>query len=91
MAYMPPGRRRSWNKASELLLKEVGLVRRSTARVCGIRKSLEKLDQRIPELDWQRLFGAKYAQAERQIVEAAARQSYAEADHSRREPEQAID
>lgn len=72
MAYTPPGRRRSWNRAAELLLKEVGLVRRSTARVCGIRKSLEKLDQRIPELDWQRLFGPKYAQAERQIVEAAA-------------------
>ncbi len=50
MAYMPPGRRRSWNKASELLLKEVGLVRRSTARVCGIRKSLEKAGSANPRV-----------------------------------------
>lgn len=72
LAYVPPGGRRSWNKASELLLKEVGLVRRSTARVCGIRSSLAKLDPRIPEVDWKRLFGGQCAQAERQIVEAAA-------------------
>lgn len=72
MAYMPPGRRRDWNKASELLLKETGLVRRSTARVCGIRNSFGKLDTRVPEMDWKRLFGTQYAQAERQIVEATA-------------------
>src|SRR5690606_6243555 len=72
MAYVPPGRRRDWNKSSELLLKEVGLVRRSTARACGIKNSLGKLDHRIPELDWKRLFAGNYAHAERQIVEAAA-------------------
>jgi hypothetical protein len=72
MAYVPPGSRRGWNKSAELTLKEVGLVHRSTARVCGIKNSLGKLDQRIPELEWKKLFGANYAQAERQIVEAAA-------------------
>lgn len=72
MAYVPPGRRKGWSKSSELLLKEVGLVRRSTARVCGIKNSLGKLNQRIPELDWKRLFAGNYAHAERQMVEAVA-------------------
>ncbi len=71
-SYVPPGERRGWNKAAALLLREVGLIRRSTATHCGITHSFAKLDPRIPPLNWRRLFGARYSQAERQAVETVA-------------------
>ena len=70
--YVPSGRRRHWNKAAELLLREVGLIQRSTATYCGIAHSLAKLDQRVYVLNWRRLFALRYNQAELQIVEAVA-------------------
>lgn len=69
---LPRGTRRNWNKAAELLLREVGLVQRSTAVYCGVAHSLAKLDNRIPIADWRGLFGTRYAQAERQAVETVA-------------------
>ena len=71
-SYVPPGKRHSWNKAAALLLREVGLIQRSTAAHCGIAHSFSKLDQRIPLLSWKRLFGTRYNQAERQVVEIVA-------------------
>lgn len=71
-SYVPPGKRRGWNKAAELLLREVGLIQRSTAAYCGITHSFFKLDQRIHALNWARLFGTRYSQAERQSVAIAA-------------------
>lgn len=70
--HVPHGSRRGWNKASELLLKEVGLIKRSTTFHCGITHSFSKLDRKIPSLNWKQLFGFRYGQAEMQAVEVAA-------------------
>lgn len=70
--HVPAGRRRDWSKGAALMLREVGLIRRSTAKFCGIQQSLSKLDKGIVTLNWQRLFGHDYKYAELQIVEAVA-------------------
>ncbi len=70
--YVPPGQRRSWKKAAELLMKELGMVQRSTASHCGINHAFAKLDTRISTANWRNFFGARYAQAERQAIEAVA-------------------
>lgn len=72
LAYIPPGNRRGWNKSAELLLRELGMIKRSTAAYCGINHALRKMDTRIPEANWRRLFGARYSQAELQAVEISA-------------------
>lgn len=72
LAYIPSGTRKSWNKAAELLLREVGLIRRSTASHCGVAYVFAKLNSRIPKLNWRPFFGSRYAQAERQAVEMVA-------------------
>lgn len=69
---IPGGRRRGWNPASGILLKEIGAIQRAGAGHCGITKSFNKLDHRILALNWKRLFGSRYKQAERQAVEAVA-------------------
>ena len=69
---IPGGRRRGWNPASEILLKEVGAIHRASTSHCGITKAFAKLDPRTPALKWKRLFGPRYKQAEQQAVEAAA-------------------
>ena len=70
--YLPPGRRTSWNKSSELLFKELGLISRSSAHHCGINQALNKLDPKIIEVNWRKFFGSRYSQAELQIIEIAA-------------------
>ncbi len=70
--YLPPGSRTGWNKSAELLMREVGLIKRSSASHCGINHALKKLDPRIPAVNWKKLFGARYSQAERQIIETVA-------------------
>ncbi|TAN08822.1 MAG: hypothetical protein EPN38_00910 [Rhodanobacteraceae bacterium] len=70
--HVPSGRRRDWNKRAALMLREVGLIRRSTAKFCGIQHSLSKLDRTIAILNWRCLFGRDYKYAELQIVEAVA-------------------
>jgi hypothetical protein len=75
IAYVPIGRRRQWNKSAELLLREVGVIRRSTVSHCGITNAFAKLDKYIPKLNWKKLFRARYAQAERQAIEAVAASS----------------
>lgn len=71
-SYLPPGRRTGWNKAAELLMREVELIRRSSASHCGINHALNKLDPQIPTLNWKKLFGTRYSQAERQIIETVS-------------------
>jgi len=71
-SYLPPGRRRSWNRSAQLLLKEVDLIKRSSASHCGITLALNKLDSRIPTVNWKKFFGPRYSQAERQIIETVA-------------------
>lgn len=71
-AYVPPGQRKSWNKSAELLMRELGMIQRSTANYCGINHALNKLDSRIPAVNWRKLFGARYEQAELQAIETVA-------------------
>ncbi len=71
-AYLPPGRRRGWNKSAELIMRELGIIQRSTANYCGINHALRKLDSRIPALNWRKLFGTRYDQAELQAIETVA-------------------
>lgn len=71
-AQVPPGTRRHWNKAAELLLRELGMIAQSTALFCGISHSFSKLDGRIPVANWRALFAARYQQAEFQAVETVA-------------------
>jgi hypothetical protein len=66
------GSRRHWNRAGELLLREVGMVQRSITGYCGITKAFAKLDERIQHLNWRRLFGSRYGHAERQAVETVS-------------------
>jgi hypothetical protein len=70
--HVPPGNRRGWNKSAELLMREVGLIQRSTAAYCGIKHALKKLDERIPACNWKTFFGDRYSQAELQAVETVA-------------------
>ena len=70
--HVPPGRRKEWNKAGELLLREVGLIQRSTATHCGVNQAFAKLFRRIPPANWKSLFGTRYSQTERQAVETVA-------------------
>lgn len=71
-AYVPAGRRASWNKSAELLMRELGMIQRSTANYCGINHAFHKLDSAIPVVNWRKLFGARYQQAELQAVEITA-------------------
>ena len=70
--HVPPGKRNNWNKAAELILREVGLIQRSTATSCGVAHAFSKLDNRIVALNWKKLFAARYSQAERQAIETVA-------------------
>lgn len=72
ITHLPPGKRRQWNKAAELFMREVGLIHRSTVHHCGITHAFAKLDKHIPKLNWVKLFGPRYAQAERQAIEIVA-------------------
>lgn len=67
-----PEKRKRWNPSGAIFLREVGLIRRSTAVYCGIEKSFQRLNQNIPCLKWKNLFGDHYSQAERQAVEILA-------------------
>jgi hypothetical protein len=70
--HVPPGSRKTWNKSGELLMKEIGLISRSTAIYCGVGHAFGKLDARIPTVNWKRLFRANHSNAERQAIETVA-------------------
>jgi hypothetical protein len=70
--HLPPGQRRSWKKPAELLMRELGMIQRSTATHCGINNAFAKLDRNIPASNWRRCFGSRYFQAELQAIETVA-------------------
>ena len=70
--HVPPGQRRYWKKQAELLMKELGLIQRSTAAYCGIDNAFAKLEAKIPLSNWKKLFVSRYSQAERQAIELVA-------------------
>lgn len=59
---------REMQRQAGLVLKEFGLVRRAGGRVCGIDASLKLLNPGTATVNWRAFFGAKYRQAERQLV-----------------------
>jgi len=61
-----------WNNSGSLFLKEVGLIQRNTANICGISRSFKKINPRISSAKWKRFFGAGYTQAEKQAIVIAA-------------------
>lgn len=71
-AHVPPGNRKGWKKSAEILLRELGLIQRSTAAHCGINNAFAKLNATIPASNWKKLFGARYSQAELQAIETVA-------------------
>ena len=72
VVHVPPGQRKAWKKPAELLMRELGMIQRSTAAYCGISHAFAKLDGRIPASNWKKLFGFRYSQAELQAIETAA-------------------
>ena len=64
--------KRQWNRAGAIFLQEVGMIQRNVSGYCGITKSFQTLNPKVPVLRWKRLFGTHYKQAERQAVEIAA-------------------
>jgi len=70
--HVPPGSRKAWKKSAAVLLRELGMIQRSTATHCGINNSFVKLERSIPAVNWKKLFGSRYAQAERQAIEIVA-------------------
>lgn len=59
---------RKMQRQASLVLKEFGLVRRAGGRVCGIDSTLKLLNPGTATVNWRVFFGAKYRQAERQLV-----------------------
>jgi hypothetical protein len=70
--YVPAGQRKAWKKPAELLMRELGMIQRSTAVHCGINKALAKLDGKYLASNWKKLFGSRYSQAEVQAIETVA-------------------
>ena len=56
------------NPLAKILLKEAGIVRRASARVCGIRLAIHEMTGHDVPVPWKKLFGKNYKRAEAQIV-----------------------
>lgn len=66
VAVRPPIR--TINSHAKLVLKDLGLVRRANANVCGIQQAIEEMTgQHIP-VQWRKFFGKKYKGTEAQLV-----------------------
>lgn len=65
----PEKNRRKWNPLGSILSKELGVIKRKTSSFCGIEKSFNKLLPNPNVIDWEKLFGKRYKQAEKQAVE----------------------
>lgn len=70
--HRPAGPFNRWNAAASLMLRELGVIQRSTASHCGINNSVQKVIGGSDRFNWRRFFAANYDQAERQAVEVAA-------------------
>lgn len=64
----PPLGVRQMQRQASLVLKEFGLVRRASGRVCGIDATVKLLNPGTATVNWRVFFGAKYRQAERQLI-----------------------
>ena len=53
---------------AKILLKELGVVRRANPSVCGIRSAIHEMAGQNIAVNWRKLFGRNYKQAEAQIV-----------------------
>lgn len=65
------GARTGLNKASEIILKEFGVIARGSSATCGIEAAVNEMFK-VPILDinWQAIFGGQYVEAERKIIRA---------------------
>lgn len=59
---------RELNPQAKIILKELGMVRRANASVCGIRLSIQEMTGQDIEVNWKKLFGKNYKRAEAQLV-----------------------
>jgi len=71
-ARRPVGPFNRWHAAASLMLRELGVIQRSTASHCGINNSVQKLERTPQRHNWRHFFGSDYDQAERQAIEVAA-------------------
>ena len=65
------GPQKHWNRSGSILLRELGLIKRASG-YCGISKSFQKLERKIPAPSWKKLLRTHYTQAERQAVDIVA-------------------
>lgn len=59
---------RSINPHAKLVLKDLGLVRRANASVCGIQQAVEEMTGKHIPVQWRKLFGKGYKRTEAQLV-----------------------
>lgn len=58
---------RTINHSAALVLKELGIIERSTP-TCGVHTSLTAMLETVPRVNWRKFFKTHYRDAERQIV-----------------------
>lgn len=59
---------KSINPLAKLFLREVGKIRRAGVKVCGIRLAIEEMIGIESNVNWKRVFGKNYRQAEAKLV-----------------------
>ena len=59
---------RSINPHGKLVLKEMGVIRRARTAVCGVRLAITEMTGYDVPVNWKKLFGKEYRQAEAQLV-----------------------
>jgi hypothetical protein len=74
-SFVPAGTRSTWNRAGELLYLAVGSIQKTSSVQCGVTNVLNKYLCKRYRPKWKRFFGSRYAQAERQAIEAIAASS----------------
>ena len=72
MGLKPSAPIKNINPHAKLILKELGLISRAGASVCGIEIAMTEMTKRNSGVNWRSFFGSSYKRAERQIVNAKA-------------------
>lgn len=54
--------------SARLMLKELGLLRRASANVCGIRIAIQEMTGHDIDIAWRKFYGKSYKRAEAQIT-----------------------
>jgi hypothetical protein len=70
LAVRPPAR--SIQSSGGKALRQFGILKRVAGRTCGIEWSLARLTRRATGVNWRRIFGTDYAQAEKMAVQMRA-------------------